>query len=117
MNLTLDQYLSGLERSAREIPRVLAEWATLDYDLCDSYAEQLAWLLQVQADIFVSARSLGRDMEVAERLARANAEFLALQAQIGALLGVDVPRLLHSADIKTPSGTLAHACGPCSLAA
>lgn len=45
MNLTVDQFMSGLERTVVELPRVLVEWEDLDDTLCTEYHEQIQWLL------------------------------------------------------------------------
>ena len=48
MNLTLDQYIDGLERSARDLPSVLVEWDDLSAELQEEYADQLLWMLRVR---------------------------------------------------------------------
>ena len=41
MNISLDQYIDGLERSVRELPAVLAEWDQIDSELQIEYVDQL----------------------------------------------------------------------------
>lgn len=45
MNLTLDQYLDGFERSARELPAAFEEWDSIDEELRAEYIDQLTWLI------------------------------------------------------------------------
>jgi hypothetical protein len=53
MNLTLEQFLSGCDRSAKELPEVLATWADLDETLRREYAEAFIWMLESMRSLLV----------------------------------------------------------------
>jgi hypothetical protein len=44
-NLTRDQFINGLTKTAREIPDLFRDWDMIDFDLKEEYADQLQWLL------------------------------------------------------------------------
>ena len=60
MNISIDQYMAGLERSTKNLPRVLADWNDICDDLQDQYKDQLEWML-------VNRRKVGTMFELANR--------------------------------------------------
>ncbi len=67
MNLTTDQYLQSLEKSANNWPGVAAEWAQLDEDLQEEYLSSLWWLLEQREHVLGMAGIEGRT-DVQERI-------------------------------------------------
>lgn len=51
MNLTKEQFVSGLEQSVNSIPGVLEEWAFFDDEIRDEYVEQFNWMLNKTSEI------------------------------------------------------------------
>jgi hypothetical protein len=51
MNLTVQQYLSGLERSVRNLPGVLTRWERIEEDLREHYLDELGWMADVFHDV------------------------------------------------------------------
>jgi hypothetical protein len=94
MNLTLEQFIEGLERSARELPGVLADWADLDDELRDEYTDQLLWLLSKRAEVQARASREGRFWELAPRIAAATSTFFDLRDQLRALMGIPVDKIV-----------------------
>lgn len=92
MNLTLDQYLKGLEETCDRLPGVLDDWegGRLDEVLCDCYPRQLEWLLKVRGEVQERGEHEGRGAEVRDRLTRANARLATLQDRIKDTMGVEV---------------------------
>lgn len=72
MNVTLDQYMYGLEEAAQELPKLLAEWATIDEELQEEYTEQLRWMLDARTEALQMARSENRYLEVLRRIEAAS---------------------------------------------
>lgn len=72
MNLTLNQYIQGLEDSAVELPKLLAEWDTIHEYLQEEYAEQLRWLLDARTEALQMARIAGRYPEIVQRIEQAS---------------------------------------------
>jgi len=77
MNLTIDEFTEGLERTARELPGVLSEWEDLDEELQDEYTEQLFWLLATRDQVVEAAGD--RAFEIGGRVAVATAAIFALR--------------------------------------
>jgi len=90
MNLTIDQFLSSVERSVRELPTVVREWHSIDDDLQQEYADQLSWLLGSYAEVMAMAATQGRLSEVEQRLATANAALLDYRDALNDLMGVSL---------------------------
>jgi hypothetical protein len=94
MNLTLDQFIDGLERSARELPGVLAEWDEIDDDLHEEYTDQLLWLLKARADVFVVATRENRYLEFAQRIVTATSSMFQLRDEIREKMGIPTDRIV-----------------------
>ena len=86
MNLTVDQFMSGLDRTLRELPGVLEEWPQLDQELQDEYAEQLGWMLSR----FDAVQARSGSSAVALRLVAARLHLYSLRNQIRAVMEVEV---------------------------
>ena len=82
MNLTLDQYMAGLERSVHELPTLLAVWFTLDVDLRAAYENQLWWMLSKRWLVLEMAERRGRKPEIAQRLERVRVGLLDMREAI-----------------------------------
>jgi len=95
MNLTLDEFLRSLERSVDELPALFAEWDAIDPELYDLYASQLGWLLRARHEATAMATGQGRVIEVAVRLAFANAKLLRLRDSLVLLMGLDLDDILQ----------------------
>jgi hypothetical protein len=100
MNLTIDEFIEGLERTARELPAVLSEWDELDEELKDEYTEQLFWLLAARARVIGGERAL----EIADRIARVTSAMFELRVELQQKMGIApdriVPHLAYSAPVK-----------------
>jgi len=68
MNLSLDQFIGGLERTACGLRELLTVWDEIDEDLCQEYVDQLSWLLRVRPDVLTRATQEGRFLEIAQRM-------------------------------------------------
>jgi hypothetical protein len=101
MNLTIDQYILGLERSVRELPDVLAEWDELEDELREEYAAQLLWLLRVRADVGMRAVHEKRFLELENRIGTATAALFNMRQDLREKMGITtdclVPRLSYTA--------------------
>lgn len=94
MNLSVEQFLSGLRTSLRELPGLLKTWHDLDDDLQNAYAHQLQWMLNHFEDI--QARSGANGLAVAVELVAARQLLFAMRDDICEATGVVVdlaPRL------------------------
>jgi hypothetical protein len=94
MNLTLDQFFDGLERSVRELPGVLSEWEELESELRDEYADQLLWLLRSRADVLARAAREERYLEFVQRMVNATVAMLHLRDEIRDALGISVDEIV-----------------------
>jgi hypothetical protein len=95
MNLTLDQYIEGLERSAKELPAVLIEWDTIDEELQENYSEQLTWMLRAIPDVLTRAVREERFSEIVHRVRVALVLVAPLQGDLIDKMGIlkeDFPR-------------------------
>jgi hypothetical protein len=68
MNISLDQYLTGLERTARELPGLLASWNTIDTELAEEYVDQLIWIISSTCVALTMAVADGRAAEAKRRI-------------------------------------------------
>jgi Lon protease-like protein len=93
VNLTVDQFLTGLERTTREMPSALHEWKSLDRDLRDEYTDQLEWMVDAIDEVLPLAAKTNRAGEAALRVAVALASLRSMRDEILAVIGVDVGRL------------------------
>lgn len=103
MNISLDQYLDGFERTARELPDLLARWESLDEDLRDEYSDQLVWLLEAKRDARQLAEGLGRTVECAQRLAYATAAIFRLRSPLMVAMGVTSESIIDAAIPPAPA--------------
>ena len=55
-NITTEQFVEGLEKFEAELPKLLAEWDTIDPDLQEEYIAQMSWALK-QAATFIREKS------------------------------------------------------------
>jgi len=94
MNLTLDQYLNGLERSVRELPAVLLEWDDIEPDLQDEYVDQLTWMLHVRPDVARRAEQEGRYLDVMQRINAATSAMFHMREQLREKMSVSVDRIV-----------------------
>lgn len=99
MNLTLEQFLTGLERTGAEIGKLLDDWPGVDDDLREEYASQLGWMVGEGWDHAVrAAESLqgpSRDAAV-DRMSRAGEAILAHRDRVVDLTGVDLRSFVPS---------------------
>jgi hypothetical protein len=112
MNLTLDQYIAGLERSVRGLASVLGEWEELDEELRSEYVEQLLWMLRVRPDVLSRAMREGdaRWFELSERVAAATARLFEMRGEIAEKMGVTIERIVpYATYTATESGPTAMA--------
>jgi len=93
MNLSLDRYIEGVERTAANLPALLKNWETIDEDLGAEYAEQLSWLLRARPEATAMATTSGRFVEIAQRLAAAVATMWELRAELEAKMGITARQL------------------------
>lgn len=82
MNFTLDQYLSGLEHSAANLPSLVERWDSIDADLQEEYTEQLDWMLDVVPEVLNRAKDEGRYEEVLRRTCTALIELIDARIQL-----------------------------------
>lgn len=104
MNITIDKYLSGLERSVRDLPELVRTWEDIDESLRDEYVEQYRWLLDARDEVLSGAGS--RMAEVAQRLARANVELFAMRRALEELMDIGADRILRVSLARTPHATI-----------
>lgn len=101
MNLTIEQFLSGLERSVRELPVALGKWADIDEDLRAEYVDQLTWMLERRWEILVAAERANQLGHVATRLAMVSVALRRIAPALREHMGID----LNRADLRgAPSG-------------
>lgn len=94
MNISIDEYLEGFENSAKELPRVMHDWPSIDDDLKDEYVDQLLWLIAAQADVMREATTLGRSQAVGVRLVAIIAELATQAAGLRNEMGIDIDGLM-----------------------
>jgi hypothetical protein len=94
MNLTIDQYVDGLESSARSLPGVLAGWDELDPELCYEYVDQLEWLLRSRTEVLARATAEGRYMELAQRIVTATSAMFHLRDEVREKMGIPTDRIV-----------------------
>jgi hypothetical protein len=97
MNVTLDQYLVGLERSVSELPEVFRGWAALDDDLREIYSDQLAWMLGARDEVLETAKAEKRLLEVQFRIARATSLLFSLRDELQTFMGIPAEALVQDA--------------------
>ncbi len=93
MNLTVQQYLTGFERSVANLPGLLQRWHELDEDLREHLADELWWMADVHDKIVMRARREGRE-DLAHRLLRAGFQLLEQRELIEQQVGLSL-RLKH----------------------
>ncbi|MGH7284293.1 MAG: hypothetical protein ACRELY_22425 [Polyangiaceae bacterium] len=93
MNMSLNHYIVGLERSARELPNVLAEWDDIDLDLRDEYVAQLEWLLCARQEILARAQREQRYFEIAQRIVTATSSMFDLREELAAKMAIAVDQM------------------------
>jgi hypothetical protein len=106
MNLSLDQFIDGFERTARDLPALLAEWESIEEDLRQEYVDQLSWMLRTRPEVIAMATPEGRLVEVAQRMGAATVVMWALRADIDAKMGITAKQLVpYAAYTVTHVGT------------
>ena len=90
MNITLDQYLDGFEKSMAVLPKLLNEWYTIDQELQQEYSEQLAWLIRkdVCLEVLKMSADQNRMHEVATRVHNAFVSVEHLKGEVEEKMGV-----------------------------
>lgn len=105
MTLSLDKIVAGLERTASEMPSLLAEWDDFDPELREEYTDQLLWILSARSDMIAQAQSAERFIEVAQRVAAATAALFDLREDIGTKMGIPpsciVPYVTYTSSTET----------------
>lgn len=96
MNLTLEQYINGLERSVRELPTVLLQWAALDSELQFEYTEQLTWLLRERSNVLKQAIKQNRYSELKTRISNVNQNLFEIRNLILAKMNLDLTNFRFS---------------------
>jgi len=100
MNLTLDQYINGFERTARELPELLGRWESIDHELREEYAEQLAWLLESRSEVHALAERASRGVEIAMRTALATAAIFSMRAALAQAMNLPSEAIV---DVAVPA--------------
>ena len=98
MNLTVDQFLSGLGRTVRDLPELLRRWDSLADDLQCAYADQLQWMLDHFDDVQQLAR-LDEKPRVGVQLVDARTRLYGMRDEILAVTGI-VVELASSHDLR-----------------
>jgi hypothetical protein len=94
MNLTIDQFIDGLERSVRELPAVLAEWEDIEVELREEYTDQLLWLLRSRSDVLARATQGNRYLELAQRIVAATCAMFQIREGIREKMGITTDRIV-----------------------
>jgi len=94
MNLSLDQYIEGFERSAVMLPSIVARWSDFGFDLREAHASQLEWMLDARDEAMLLAFSQDRGPEIAERLARVSAALFVMLPALNETLGITVSEVM-----------------------
>lgn len=94
MNMTIDQYLGGFERTARELPALLSDWETLDNELRGEYAEQLLWMLSKREDVQVRASRERRFFDVGQRINAATKALFDHRQELSEFMGIPLDRIV-----------------------
>lgn len=68
MNITIDQFVIGLETSLLELPLVLGDWENLEDELRAEYEDNFIWLLQNRQEVLLMAMKEERFTDIAHRL-------------------------------------------------
>lgn len=89
MNLTVQQYLTGLERSVVNLPGLLLRWNELDEDLREHLADELVWMADVHHEVVARAWREGRE-DFAMRLRDAGFRLLEQQERIEQQAGLSI---------------------------
>ena len=89
MNLTVQQYLTGLERSVANLPGLLRRWPELDADLRDHFADELGWMADVHHQVVARAIREGR-ADFARRLIEAGSRLLEQRDLVERQVGVSL---------------------------
>lgn len=89
MNLTVQQYLTGLERTVKNLPGVLHRWHDLAGDLREHFLDELLWMSDVHGQVVEKARSEGK-IEIVVRLCRAGLQLDELRAEIERRTGAEI---------------------------
>lgn len=87
MNITIEQFIEGLERSVRELPSILEDWDGLDDELREGYTEQLLWLLKSRAAVLANVAGT-RHLDAAQRIATATAALCHLKRELDEVMGI-----------------------------
>ena len=88
MNIPVEHFVQDLERSARELPNVLAEWADLHEELRQAYSEQLTWMLEARPKVLARAASERCFMAMNHRISIAARTMYDYREQVEAQMGI-----------------------------
>jgi len=94
MNLTLDQFIDGFERSARELPSVFEEWNEIDLELREEYADQLLWMLQARPDVVARATRERRYIELVQRINAVTSALFDMRGALAEKMGIPTDRIV-----------------------
>lgn len=96
MNLTFEQYMSGLEESANRWPGILQRWNDIDEELKFEYQEQLEWTLENIRQARQMAASEGYcKKDVDNRFLNVIISFLDMRKELIQETGLDVIEILN----------------------
>lgn len=94
MNITLDQYITGLEYAVVELPKIFVEWESIDEDLCEDYIDQLVWSVKQETNVLKTMTPDDRYTEIATRIVGCNAKLVLLRFEIEQKMGIKIEDLL-----------------------
>jgi len=87
MNITVERFVQGLERSADALPALLDEWDTIDEELQAEYRDQLQWILCKRGEVLVRCKLEGTFDEFGPRIEAADRKIEALLDRIRSVMG------------------------------
>jgi hypothetical protein len=88
--ITIDQFICGFEKSARNLPDVLSEWNTIDPELQTNYIEQFQWLLNARDQMLSIAALQNRKEEIIKRLEIIEERLRPLRDEINLIMGIPI---------------------------
>ena len=96
MNLTFEQYMSGLEESSNRWPNILKVWDDVDEDLKYEYRDQLEWSIEN----IRQARQMAIDeglpkKDIDNRFLNVIMSFISIRKKLIQKTGLDVVELLN----------------------
>lgn len=113
--MTLDSYLSALDRMVEDLPSVLNDAECMDEALLEAHAGHIAWLLDLRDVALQEAGS--RWMQVSDRVTRAVYALLSETTRVERLLGISPGAVVPGLAAFSPAAPCGGQPAPTDLAA